>query len=148
MTETLLNDEVTGQIKDVFRQMQAPVQVFFFGRKTDCDYCADTLQLAQEVVALSDKLSLEVYDIEDDAAVAQQYRVDKTPGLVLAGKEGDQVLDYGIRFAGIPSGHEFGSLIPGLILISNRNSGLNAQTREFLRELKQPVHLQVFVTPT
>lgn len=148
MNETLLNDEVTGQIKDVFRQLQAPVQVLFFGKKTDCDYCADTLQLSQEVVALSDKLGLEIYDIEDDAAIAQQYRVDKTPGLVLAGKDGDQVLDFGIRFAGIPSGHEFSSLIHDLILVSNRNSGLNAQTREYLQELKQPVHLQVFVTPT
>jgi alkyl hydroperoxide reductase subunit AhpF len=53
-----------------------------------------------------------------------------------------------VRYAGIPSGHEFSSLIQDLILVSGRDSGLSEQTREYLAGLKEPVHLQVFVTPT
>jgi glutaredoxin-like protein len=67
---------------------------------------------------------------------------------VIAGVDGGQVLDYGVRFAGVPSGHEFSSLIQDLILVSGRDSGLNPQTREFLGGLEKPVLLQVFVTPT
>jgi alkyl hydroperoxide reductase subunit AhpF len=74
--------------------------------------------------------------------------VDKVPGLVLAGRDGDQILDYGIRYAGIPSGHEFSSLIHDLVLVSGRDSGLREQTRAYLAKLDKPVHLQVFVTPT
>ncbi|MBI4928736.1 MAG: thioredoxin family protein, partial [Anaerolineae bacterium] len=54
----------------------------------------------------------------------------------------------GIRFKGIPSGHEFTSLVNTLLIVSRRESGLSADTRQFLKELTQPIHLQVFVTPT
>ena len=80
--------------------------------------------------------------------MAKQYRVDKVPGLIIAGKNGDQIHDYGVRYSGIPSGHEFSSFIHSIILVSGRDSGLNAKTREILSKLTEPVHLQVFVTPT
>jgi alkyl hydroperoxide reductase subunit AhpF len=33
-------------------------------------------------------------------------------------------------------------------MVSRRDSGLDAKTREFLKNLDKPLHLQVFVTPT
>ncbi|HSQ26779.1 MAG TPA: thioredoxin family protein [Anaerolineales bacterium] len=148
MPEKLLNDQVIGQVKEVFEQLQEPVQLLFFGRKAGCEYCDDTLQLTQEIVDLSEKIDLSVYDLDDDASVAEQYGVDKAPGLVIAGKDGDSIQDYGVRYSGIPSGHEFSSFIHSIILVSSRDSGLSAQTREILAKLTEPVHLQVFVTPT
>lgn len=148
MAEKLLNDNIINQIREVFEQIDQPVEVMFFGSKSDCDYCDDTIQLAGEVVAISDKLSLKEFDIHDDAEIARQYNVDKVPGLVIAARDGDQVTDYGVRLAGIPSGHEFSTLIHDLVLVSNRESGLSQETRHFLKGLKQPVLLQVFVTPT
>jgi glutaredoxin-like protein len=145
----LLNDSIRGQVRDVFeKQVQQPVAVFFFGKKDDCDYCADAQQLLEEVTSLSEKVSLEIYDLEEHAAEAAKYRVDKVPGIVFAGKDGDQLIDYGVRMAGIPSGHEFSTLIHDIILVSARDSGLEQKTRDELKKLTKPVHLQVFVTPT
>lgn len=148
MTTKLLNTEVARQVSDIFKQLVNPVQILFFSKKTDCDYCDDTLQLIQEVSELSDKLSLAVYDVDENPEIARQYKVDKTPGMVIAGKDGEQILDYGVRFAGIPSGHEFSSLVHDMVLVSSRDSGLNAETKAFLATLDHPVLLQVFVTPT
>lgn len=148
MPEKLLNDQIIGQVKDVFGQLQESVQILFFGRKTGCDYCEDTLQLTQEIVDLSEKIDVEVYDLDDDADIARQYGVNKTPAIVIAAKNGDTIQDFGVRYSGIPSGHEFSSFIHSIILVSGRDSGLSAQTREFLAQLTEPVHLQVFVTPT
>ena len=148
MTNVLLNEDIIGEVSAVFEQLKEPVEVLFFGKKMDCEYCADTLQLIQEVVDLSKKLSLTIVDIEEEPAVAGQYNVDKTPGLVVAGRDGEKILDYGIRHAGIPSGHEFSTLINDIVMVSGRESGLNQQTREFLNGLNEPVLMQVFVTPT
>lgn len=148
MTQRLLSDEIVAQVKEAFTNLDEPVNVLFFGRKEGCEYCEDTLQLVREVTELSDKLSLKVYDLDQDAEVAQKYHVDKAPALVLAGEDQGEVIDYGIRYAGIPSGHEFTSLINDLILVSGRDSGLSQETRAFLAKLQSPVHLQVFVTPT
>jgi glutaredoxin-like protein len=144
----LLNDQIQGQIKELFGNLKEPVEIMFFGTTEECQYCEDTLQLVQDVSALSEKLSLSIHDIHVDADAAKQYHVDKTPGLVLAGRDGDQVTDFGVRYAGIPSGHEFSSFINDIVTVSNRDSGLTPQTREFLKGLTKPVHLQVFVTPT
>lgn len=144
----LLNDDITKQIREVFEGLTGSVHLMFFGSKTNCDYCDDTRQLAEEVAALSDLLSIEIYDMEADGDLAAKYNVDKAPGLVIAAKEGEQITDFGVRLAGIPSGHEFTSLIQDIMLVSSRDSGLNPQTREFLKVLDKPILLQVFVTPT
>ena len=145
---TLLNADVIKQIEDAFAPMKESVHVMYFGQKDNCMYCADTQQLIEEVVDISDKLSLDIYDLDADADVAEKFNVDKAPGIVIAGKDGDTVSDFGIRYAGIPSGHEFTSLIQDVLLVSGRDSGLTQETRDFLKELTEPVLLQVFVTPT
>lgn len=144
----LLNDEIIKQIREVFDGLKNPVHIMFFGGKENCDYCDDTRQLVEEVAGISDLLSIEIYDMDADADLAKKYNVDKAPGLVIAAKEGDQITDFGVRLAGIPSGHEFTSLIQDIVLVSNRDSGLNPQTREFLKGLDKPILLQVHVTPT
>ena len=144
----LLDDNITQQITEVFNGLQSPVQVLFFGQKENCEYCDDTRQMVEEVTALSDKIDMAVYDLNEDSGIAQQYKVDKAPGIAILGKDGDQFLDYGVRYAGIPSGHEFSSLIHDLVLVSGRDSGLSEDTRKFLDGIKEPVQLQVFVTPT
>ncbi len=146
----LLDDNIKKQVQEVFGSLSNPVEILFFGSSNTerCPYCADTQQLLEEVSGLSDRLHLQVYDIEQDAALAQQYKVDGVPEFVLAGRDGDQVIDYHIRYKGIPAGHEFSSLINDLVLVSRRESNLSEETRKFLHELNQPVHLQVFVTPT
>lgn len=148
MNDKLLSDDISQQIQQLFSQLKQPVQVLFFGKKQDCDYCDDTRQLISEVINLSDQLSLSIHDLDEEPALAKQYKVDKAPTLVISGKDGQQLNDYGIRFAGIPSGHEFSSLIHTIMLVSSRDSGLKPETRQRLKELRKPVHLQVFVTPT
>jgi glutaredoxin-like protein len=146
--EALLNDEIKGQVKEAFGQLNNPVEVLFFGSQDGCEFCEQTKQLAEEVAALSGNLQLSVYDVESDEELASMYNVDKTPGLVITGRDGDKLIDFGVRYAGVPAGHEFSSLIQDIILVSGRDSGLSQQTRAMLADLTEPVSLQVFVTPT
>jgi glutaredoxin-like protein len=146
--EALLNDEITNQVQEAFSQLDNPVEVLFFGRQENCEFCDQTIQLVEEVSELSEKLHLRAFDVDSDAEMANKYNVDKTPGLVITARDGDQVVDYGVRYAGVPSGHEFSSLIQDIILVSGRDSRLSQQTRDILADLTDPVTLQVFVTPT
>ncbi len=148
MPDKILNENITQQVRSAFQKLSEPVGVMFFGTEKDCDYCADTRQLLEEVVPLSDKLSLNVYDLERDAEIARRYRVDKAPAIVITGWDGSQAVDHGIRFLGIPAGPEFSALIQALMIVSAGDSGLQPATREFLGKLAEPVHLQVFSTPT
>lgn len=146
--EALLNEDIRSQVKEAFNQLEQPVEVLFFGQQEDCEYCDQTLQLVKEVSSLSDQILVSQYDVDKDSDLAEQYNVDKTPGLVIASRENDEVVDYGVRFAGVPAGHEFSSLIQDIILVSGRDSKLSPGTRDLLSKLEKPVSLQVFVTPT
>jgi alkyl hydroperoxide reductase subunit AhpF len=84
-----------------------------------------------------------VYNFVTDKEAVRKYSIDKIPATVVEGEK-----DYGIRFFGIPTGYEFGTLIEDIIMASKGDSGLQPETREALSELGEPVHLQVFVTPT
>jgi alkyl hydroperoxide reductase subunit AhpF len=144
----LLNDEVKKQIQDVFVELKEPVHVIFFGTQEECQFCEDTLQLVEEVTSLSDLLQVSTFDINEDASIAEGYNIELAPSLVIAGEGEDGPIDFGIRYAGIPSGYEFSALIQDLLMVSGRDSGLQKNTRQFLAELTEPVHLRVFATPT
>ncbi len=146
--EKFLDSQVVGQIGEAFAGLKEPVQLLFFGSKENCEYCGDVRQLLEEVAAIDDKLSLAVYDLQDDAELAVKFNVDKAPVISIAAKDGTEVVDLGVQFSGIPSGHEFSTFISDILLVSGRDSGLSQQTRDFLNNLEKPLHLQVFVTPT
>lgn len=144
----ILDNSVLDQVKEVFKDLNDPVQILFFGSKENCDYCDETRQLLEELVAISDKLSLDIYDIQEHGELAAKYNLDKAPATVIAAREGTQITDQGILFSGIPSGHEFSTLINDVRLVSKRDSGLGQKTRQFLKNLQEPLLLQVFVTPS
>lgn len=145
--EKLLNEQIVGQVKDVFNGMKEPVQILFFGSET-CDYCTETRQLVEEVADTHASISAAYYDLDKDATMAAEFNVDKAPAIVIAAKNGDEVVNYGIQYSGIPSGHEFSTLINDILLVSGRDSGLDEATRAYLKGLETPLHMQVFVTPT
>lgn len=144
----VLDEPIVKQIKQAFEGIEQSVQVLLFLSKNNCEYCTETQQLLEEVVALHDKIELSVYDVNENQEIANQYNVINAPGIVIAAKEDAGVRNLGIQFSGIPSGHEFGTLINDILIVSKRDSGLDTKTREFLKTLDKPLHLQVFVTPT
>ncbi|GAB4548080.1 MAG: hypothetical protein Fur002_24690 [Anaerolineales bacterium] len=146
--EKLLNDQVTGQVKQAFAELVHPVQLLFFGSKENCEYCAETQALLSEISAVDERVLLSIHDIQADAALAAQFRVDKFPTIVVAAVKDGQPVDVGVQFCGIPAGYEFSTLINDIIFASKQTTSLGDKAREFLQSLTQPLLLQVFVTPT
>ena len=140
---TFIQDKDRTVIKTRFEELEHPVKLINFTQELECMYCTETRQLMEEVAGLSDKISLEVYNFINDKEKVSQYSIDKIPATVIEAEK-----DYGIRFFGVPSGFEFGTLVEAVVLASKGDSGLKPDTRAALAQLAEPVHLQVFVTPT
>jgi len=143
----LLNDDIRQQVRDEFDKLSHPVKLVMFTQAMECQYCSETRELVEEVADLSDKIGLEVYDFVADEEIVEQYDIDKIPAVAIVA-DGEDAKDYGIRLYGIPSGYEFSTLIADIVMVSNRESGLNETTKQYIRELESPLHMQVFVTPT
>ena len=145
----VLEAEDRSVLRNHFANLADRVRVLVFvdSDESTCPYCSQTRELVEEVAELSDKIALEVIDRSADPERALSYGVDKAPAIVLL-TGGDEPYDTGIRFFGIPSGYEFTTLIDDLIAVSQSETRLGKSTLEWLSTVTQPIHLQVFVTPS
>jgi len=101
--------------------------------------------LLRDVAEQSERLEVVVHNLYIDEDEAKRYQVDRAPAIVVTDQEGT---DYGIRFFGAPSGYEFATFLDAILMVGTGDSGLSAGTKARLAELKAPVDLKVFVTPT
>lgn len=138
-----LNEEISKQITEVFGTMKKNVNIALFLKTTECDSCDDTKGYMEEMAALSDKLSLDIYDIDNDSDKASEYNVEMVPSIVLL-DESKQ--DLGIKFNGIPAGHEINSFIGGVMEVADAGEELPAEMLERIKSIDKPVNIKVFVT--
>ncbi len=139
----LIQDEDAIEIRERLREMVYPVKLIHFSQELNLEYGREAKQLLEELVKLSDKLSLEVYNFLLDKEKVAEYAVDKVPATAVRNAK-----DHGIRFYGLPAGYEFSTLLEAILAVSKGDSGLRKESREKLKKLNQPMHLEVFVTPT
>lgn len=132
-------------VKDQLSEMKKRVKIIHFTQTLECTYCREARLLLEELVLLSDKLSLEVYNFQSEPEVVQKYGIDKIPATLLVSEDGS---DARIRFYGIPSGYEFTSLLEDITDLSNARHGFSGEQQKDIQEIDKPVHIQVFVTPT
>ena len=139
----LLDENTRQQVAGELADLENPVKLVVFTQAFECQYCTETRQLCEEIADLSEKISVKVYDFVADKDKADEYGIDKIPAVAVIGAR-----DYGVRFFGIPSGYEFMSLLDAVKTVSAGEADLQPETMAFLDGLKEPLHIQVFVTPT
>ena len=139
----LIRDEDAVEIRERLKEMVNPVRLVHFTQELNLEYGREARQLLEELAPLSDKLSLEVYNFLLDKEKVAEYGVDKVPATVICNTK-----NYRIRFYGLPAGYEFSTLLDAILSLSQGDSGLQEESKEKLRKVTQPLHLEVFVTPT
>lgn len=149
---SIIPQEDQDYIKNLFdEKFESDVTVRFYTQREtglivpgqECATCKDTRQLLEELVALSDKLTLDVHDFYSEREQAASDGITEIPAIVLEGGNKGKV-----RFIGVPAGYEFATLVEDLVDVSRGTTGLELHSRDTLADLKEPVHIKVFVTPT
>ncbi len=139
----ILSDENRDDVREVFEQMDREITAHVF-TDDNCEYCDETVELNEELAELTDLYTLEVHDLESEAAEewdATTY--DNAPVTVLTDGE-----IRGVRYFGIPSGQEFGAYVRDIVAVSTGESGLDESIKAELAEIDEPVNIKVFVTLT
>ena len=140
----LITDEVAGQLRQEFQKLVGPVRLAVFSQALADPESEQVRRLVEELAALDPRITAESYNFVLDTARVEELKIQRIPAIAILG----ETKDYGIRMYGLPSGYEFGSLVDAILDVSSGDSGLSAPTREALAAITQPVHVQVFSTPT
>jgi len=139
-----LQEQDIEYLKKEFAPMTTDVYMTLFVSESDCQYCKDEETLLKELKETSDKLHLEIKNINTDKEDAAKYNVTQAPTLIL----GEKDKDFGINFIGIPAGHEFSALLADVKMIGTSEHGLSEETLTALAAVDKPANLLVFVTPS
>jgi glutaredoxin-like protein len=140
----MIADDVASQIKGEFSSLVNPVRIVVFFQALEDPESEQVKRLVEELAALDPRLSAEAVNFVLDKERVDALGVTRTPAVAVLGAD----KDYGIRFYGLPTGYEFGSLIDAILLVSSGESGLSDETKAALKDVAKPVHIQVFSTPT
>lgn len=140
----LISEKDTEYIRDVFTdRLRSEVRVLLFTKGQDCAFCNEARQFLEELTALSERLNLEVYDLESDHEVARAHGIERAPAIKLVGEH-----DYGVRFFGMPMGHEFSVIVEDIIDVSWGTSDIDVEAMGNVLPIDGRLHIQVFVSPT
>ena len=139
----LISDADAQEVRERLSEMASPVRLIHFTQELNLEYGREAKQLVEELAGFSDQLSAEVYNLLLDKDRVAEYGIDKVPATVIRNGK-----DYGIRFYGIPAGYEFSTILDTILDVSKGDSRLKPESREKLATITEPMHLEVFVTPT
>lgn len=134
----------------LFEQLKAlvhPVTLVVFSQQFESKACREAREIAHEVAELAEKVEIEVFDYETSDGLAAQFALDKVPALAVV-RGGDDPKDFGIRFYGAPAGYQFTALIHAVMMVGAGESGLSPELKAWAASVREPVHIQVFASPT
>lgn len=140
-----IDQEEKNKIKELFsKNLKDKVDLLFFSKEEDCQYCSDTEEILEEVTGLDERVNFEKYLVGSEKA--EEFGIDRAPAIIFLNNEGQ---DSGVHFYGIPSGYEFTSLIEDILDMSDHERiDLSEDIKQEVKALDSETLLQVFITPT
>jgi alkyl hydroperoxide reductase subunit F len=127
----MLDTTLKGQLKAYLENIREPIELV--ASLDDSAKSREMLELLEDVISVSDKVSLARRD--DDA---------RTPSFAITRAAGDAH----VRFAGLPLGHEFTSLVLALLHVGGHPPRIDAEVIERIRALDGDYHFETYFSQT
>lgn len=128
----MLDAALKTQLQGYLTRLQQPIELL--ASLDDGAKSREMRELLEEIVALSDKISLQ----DENSATARK------PSFVVR-RVGS---DMGIRFAGLPLGHEFTSLVLALLQAGGHPPKVDAEVIEQIKALPGKFEFETFISLT
>ena len=139
----MISDLEKDVIKKKFTALVNDVELVNFTQEYECQFCKEARDIVLQLGALSPRIKAKVFDFVNNGDDVTKFNIKKIPAIAIIGKK-----DYGIRYYGVPAGYEFTAFIDNIIDVSKGTTSLSENIKMKLADIKKPVHLQVFVSPT
>uniref|UniRef100_UPI0035660AA7 alkyl hydroperoxide reductase subunit F n=1 Tax=Pseudomonas sp. TaxID=306 RepID=UPI0035660AA7 len=123
----MLDANLKAQLKTYLEKVTQPLEIV--ASLDDSDKSRELLGLLQDIVSLTDKITLKT-----------DGRDSRTPSFSL----NRPAADIGLRFAGIPMGHEFTSLVLALLQVGGHPSKLAAEVIEQIKGIDGEFNFETY----
>jgi len=135
----MLDNNLKAQLGAYLQRLQRPVELR--AALDDSEAAQELRQLLKEIGEQSEKISV----VEDDGDVAGTDGAPlRRPSFLIA----NPGVDSGVRFAGVPLGHEFTSLVLALLHVGGHPPKEEADLLEQVRAIDRPLHFETYYSIT
>jgi alkyl hydroperoxide reductase subunit F len=126
----MLDANLKTQLKAYLERVTQPIEIT--ASLDDGDKSQEMLALLQDIVGLTDKITL--IERRDDSERKPSFAVNRKGA------------DIGVRFAGIPMGHEFTSLVLALLQVGGHPPKVEADVIEQVRNLQGEFRFETYIS--
>lgn len=128
----MLDANIKNQLQAYLEKVTLPIEIV--ANLDDSDKSREMLDMLQDIAGLSSKITLE-----------QRRDADERAPSFSLNRPGEKI---GLRFAGIPMGHEFTSLVLALLQVGGHPPKLEPEVIEQVKQLEGSFHFETFVSLT
>ena len=138
-----------GRVQQSLREaLQGRLKIDYFHRRKSallvpgqepCESCEEVRAVLEQLAAASDKITLQVYEYDDEPMLAKKWQVDRVPGIVVRGE-----VNRPLRFFGLPGGPFFPVFLQTMIDASARALTPAPEVARALKKLRRSMQLRVF----
>ncbi|OQY42618.1 MAG: hypothetical protein B6227_01780 [Fusobacteriia bacterium 4572_74] len=137
----IFNKEILNQLKESLNKMKNPIKIITFVEPGK-PLCDEVVTMMMQLSTLNNKIKFIEYDLIKDSIFAKKYRIDKVPGTTILVND----KPTGVKFYGIPSGHEINSLLFALLESSGMTTPLENKLVDAIKQIDKKVNIKVFVS--
>ena len=139
---SLLNDELRAQLQGVLSRLEKEVTLITIVDEHN-PKSIELRDLLLDISDLGEKVNIEVYTKGQNKDIEAQYKVERYPVVFLL----DHTKTYsGVKFYGVPGGHELNSFILALYNLAGPGQGINEQVLTDIKNLNQGTNIKICVS--
>lgn len=128
--------ETWEQLPALFENLPEPVHIILWGDPAESQAEKETAVFLQSLVDRFSRLSYQI--------LPRRVNYSFYPVLGVMGGPADYWHDFGLRLIGLPNGYAMTSFVTAVQAISFRGMTLEAMTRIKLKQLNQPITIELF----
>ena len=115
-----LDEGIVSQLKGIFERFQSSIKIVSV--LNDNDLSVNIKEFLTEICDISDKITLEFYKKDENLELEKKIELDCSPTIAILDSNDNF---RGVKFLGLPSGHELNSFILALYNIAGPGQELN-----------------------
>lgn len=140
----MFDEKTLNQLKEAFEsKLKNKVKILFFKPNEIDKYVEETETFLNELKNTNDKIKLEIYENGVSNEKIEKFSIKLYPAIVLTNE--DESIT-GIKYYGIPAGHEINSFVLDLISISGNGKALSSQLLDRISKIDKKVNIKIFIS--
>lgn len=137
----IFSNQILNQLKQGLSKMKNPIKIITFVENGK-PLCEEVISMMVQLSILNKNIKFVKYDLIKDFKLAKKYEIDKVPGTTILVKN----KPTGVKFYGIPSGHEINALMFALLEISGMTTPLENKLVDAIKQVNKKINIKVFVS--